>query len=322
MINYSFNSSSEFKRLFKKPKNNGSRTNSAFYPSRSCDNLIIEFPYNSIKSFNTYKIVSEQLVSMVYSLNSKQILAIDAKEDSLKIIDTKGKLLSTNNLNNLVKTPISLCTNPLKTDLFIGSYENEEIYVFDMSFNFKKSICKNKIKKPCCLTADNDILYIGDWDENCLTVWSLKKDEKISTFKVDSPVAIRTSFDKLYVLSRTEAKYDNITKKFEKFESGSNCVFIYDKIKYNLLGKLILSNWISPAGLYIDTKNNYIYTIAYELDKNQIRSQSRYLFVLNSKSDVIKKFYLDGIQYISDMLVFDNSLIFCIHNSIKIVELQ
>ena len=218
----------------KKPKSTGAKTTTAFYPSRSCDNLILEFPYNSIKSFIVYKISCEQLVSMALSLNAKQILVIDAKEDSLKILDNKGKLLNTNNLNGLVKTPISLCTNMLKTELFIASYENAEICVFDMSFNLKKKICKNKINKPCCITVDNEVLYIGDWDENCLTIWNLKNDEKVSTFKVDSPVAIRTSFDKLYVLSRTEAKFDSITKKFEKLETGSNCVFVYDKIKYNL----------------------------------------------------------------------------------------
>ena len=274
---------------------------------------------------STFQIASsQQLVSMVLSPNMKQIFAVDANDHSLKIIDAKGKYLSANNLNGCLKTPISICINANKTDLFIGSYASEEVFVFDLNFNLKKRICKNVIKKPCCLTVSdtNELLYIGDWDENRMTVWNLKQDEKIVAFEVISPVAIRTTADKLYVLSRTVAIFNDVTKKFEKFESGSNCIFIYDKIKYNLVGKLSQANWISPAGLYVDTKNNYIYTIAYELDKNQLRSESRYLFVFNSKNDVLKKIYLDTIQYISDMIVNENRLIFCINDSVKIIELE
>jgi hypothetical protein len=259
---------------------------------------------------------------MTLSANQKQILAVDANENSLKIIDNKGTYFNTNNLNNLIQVPLSICTNAAKTEIFIGSYDSEEIFLFDLNFNLKKKFGKFKIKKPCCMTVDNDVLYIGDWDESLLTVWSLKKEEKIAIFDVDSPVALRTTIDKLYILSRTLAKFNETTKKFEKIESGSNCVFIYDKAKYSLIGKLKLNSWLSPAGLHIDVKNNYIYTIAYELDKNHMRSSSRYLFVLNNKNDLIRKIYLDDVQFISDMVVIDNRLIFCINDSIKVIELE
>ena len=285
---------------------------------------MLDFPYTSMKSLNTFKITSEQLVSIILSPNQKDFLVLDAKENSLKTIDKIGKVLNTTNLNNLLKTPISLCSksNKAETEFFIASYENEEVLVFDTSFNLKKKLCKNIVKKPCCITIDDELLYIGDWDENVLTVLNIKKNEKVKSFDIDSPVAIKTTIDKIYVLSRTEAKFNDLTKRLEKIEKGANCIFVYDKIKYNLVGKINVSNWISPAGLHIDKKTNYIYTIAYELDKNHLRSSSRYLFVLNNKSDVVKKIYLDGVQFISDMIVNEHRLIFCINDSIKVVELE
>lgn len=260
---------------------------------------------------------------MTINQSQKRIIIVDNTENSLKFIDHNGNYIITHNLNNQVKSPFAICMT--KNEIYIGSCETQEIYVFDTKYNLKRKFGKNVISNPYCMAIDeiNDIAYIGDWETNKVYVWSLKKDELINNFTIDAPVAIKLTKEKLFILSRTTAKFNEYTKKFEKIESGSNCIFSIDKLNnYRLIERIKFNNWICPAGLHYDTKNGFLYTIAYELDKDSKRSNSRYLFVLDNKYDCIKKIYLNNVQFISDMTVIDNKLIFCVANAIKVIELE
>ena len=86
------------------------------------------------------------------------------------------------------------------------------------------------------------------------------------------------------------------------------------------------NNWKQPSGLYLDNNSNII-TTAYELDKNQIISKHRLVFIIDKNSNsIFKKIDAgDSVDREEEIKFFDNKMIFCFgfnYKSLKVIEFE
>jgi hypothetical protein len=102
---------------------------------------------------------------------------------------------------------------------------------------------------------------------------------------------------------------------------GSNCIFIISKSNYSILNAIRIDEWIDPRGLYVDDNLN-ILTTAFKLDEQNNRSDWRHLFVMNERKSCYTSFLLTGLEVLSDMLMIENRLYFCISDLVEIITLK
>ena len=211
-------------------------------------------------------------------------------------------------------------------EIYIGDCAVHKIFVFDSNFVYQKSFGDERLKVPQYILIDcedpvNKYLYASDFSNDEITVWDTNNGQFIDTININSPFSIRFIQNEIYVVSPIEFKLST-DQKVDKIEKGANCIFVLNKNKpYNIIKEIKFDNWLCPSSLHICNKLN-IYTIAYDLDQNGVKSEFKYLFVIDINGNLIKKIALNDIKVIGDMLVYNNKLIFSVRSAIKVLKFE
>jgi hypothetical protein len=159
-------------------------------------------------------------------------------------------------------------------------------------------------------------------NDNELTVWNIDEQRIIKEVKLDRPEYVQLKNDKIYVTSALSFEtVDNKKNSTVKLKSGSNCIFVLDKLSLNIERTIEFDDWLQPAGLYIDSDEN-ILTTAYLWDKNRVKSECRYLFFINQNDIVEDRLCLNDIKNFDDMTIQDDKAIFYVWQALKIIEFK
>ena len=228
--------------------------------------------------------------------------------------------------HDLIKRPHAICLG-LNDELFITEYSGDDkILIFDKEMKFKRefNIVKDLEVENIFidLKSKDKRLYITDKDNNQITVWKSENGDYITTIKIDSPGHIEFNENSVFVTSITDVDGNEETRKLNKIESGSNCIFELNKSNYEIINKIAFDNWIQPWGLCLDENSNII-TTAFQLNENQIISEERYLYIIDRNKSILSKIDLgDWREVAYDMKYFDNKIVICFAKHLRIIELN
>jgi hypothetical protein len=167
--------------------------------------------------------------------------------------------------------------------------------------------------------GNNKQMYISDIKNNQITVWNTERCEFVGSIDINSPLEMK--FDSLYLFVTSGISFKlSQTGKVESIEKGSNTIFVLDKIfPFQIKREISRNDWLSLSTLHM-TSNKFLYTIAYEVNDNQEKSEFKYFFQIDESGNVLKKILLEGIKYLCDVVFLNNKIIICSTNEIKIIK--
>lgn len=263
---------------------------------------------------------------------NETIIMTDGSNGVLYICNLDGKLIDTINPDGELDQPCAICIyqSNNKYQLLVGDFSHQKVLVFDINYNFIRKFGNENIIEPQSMSIDYEVpddrqklLYVSDIVNNVVTVWSVDNGQMTDKLNIDTPFTIKFSIDKMFIESPAYFELDeNTPNKLKKIKKGSNCIFILDKFKYEVLNEVKFSNWLTPSALHVDCDMN-MYTIAYELDDNQIKSHSKYLFMIDKDGkNIQKKIYLDNVNRINDVAFLPNKLFIVVDNLLIIITLE
>lgn len=243
----------------------------------------------------------------------------DVGKQTVHMIDLNGNYLGSHGSESFISGPGPLCACE-NSEVFIGDYVNEKIYVFDADLTYLREFGDHRIETPLnmCVDSDTKYIYISAYFSDIITIWNHKSGEYISEISLNSPTFMNICKHKLYVMSAIESEcftFDN-----SKIESNSkqNAIYIFNKLTHELLGKIKLVNCIYPKGLQIDDDMNIYFTgfdslsTSYEsfIDKNTVKqSGGKCLFKFNEDGVCTQKTNL-SINGIIHMAFADKKILF------------
>ena len=240
----------------------------------------------------------------------------------IKLFDSDGTLLKSFNPDNMLSRPYSVCVTH-KDKIIIGDKGSEGIFVFNSHFDFLTHFGKGIKSSTTYLFADTNnssLIYSTHCADNNFLCWNIDEEQVVSQLKLDKPEYIFAKYDKIYVSSAT--MFESVDSKKTsnvKIKSGSNCIYIIDRYTMAVERTIVFENWLQPSGLYVDDEET-IFTTAYRWDANHIKSESKYLHVINKNGDIERKICLNGVKNFDDMIIKSNRIIFYVWQAIKIIE--
>ena len=248
----------------------------------------------------------------------------------LHVCDLNGNLLKSVNPDYCLKAPIGICVGIRKNgieEIYIYDRKERTVFVFNQDFELIKKIGMN-LEKSDCLTIDceSDILYCSHFETHNVTFWNVNDSKLIQKLQIEQPLELKISENKLYIVSGTDFKFNWGKRKLPEVFKG-NYINVLNKSNYEIINKIQFDDWFFPYSLHLSSDGD-IYTIAYELDKNnRILSKNRFLFIISSTSYQIKqKIELNDVDSFNDSLYLNNQLILCRvndkKNTIRIIEFE
>ena len=266
---------------------------------------------------------------MAFCNNGTQIAMPDELNSIIHICDLNGNLIESKDPDGIIDQPIGICILTKEDgdeEIYIGDCAEHKVFVFDSNFTLKNTFGDNRLKIPQYILIDdenvtNKYLYASDFSNDEITIWNTQDGQFIDYIKVNSPFTIRFDASHIYAVSPTEFKL-NDENRVEKIEKGGNCIFIIKKIKpYDVVKEIKFDNWLCPSSLHICNEMK-IYTVAYDLDSNGVKSEYKSLFIIDLNGNICKKIILNDIQIIGDMLVFQNKLVFSVRSAIRVLQFE
>ena len=281
---------------------------------------------NKVKSINEIKFPSESLYRMVLFKNASQLLITDEIKSLLHLFDIDGQFLQSINPEQILQQPLGLYVliKEFDEEIYVGDCFNHQIFVFDSNFLYKNQFGDERIKVPQFMEIDtqskNNLIYISDIKDDEITVWNYEKGDYIGKIEIVSPLEMKFNNDNLFVTSGISFKLNESTNKVECIEKGCNSIFLFDKIyPFQLKREIKNDEWLSLSTLHITT-NRLIYTIAYEVDRNGVKSEFKNFYTVDEHGNLLKKVLLDGIKYLCDVVFLKNKIFICSKNEIKIIQ--
>lgn len=244
--------------------------------------------------------------------------------------DLNGTLLDSINPDFRLSEPLGICVCCYNNneEIVVGDVKENKIFVFDSNFNYKRSFGDKNLFEPqylACDTSCNDgkcYLYISNISSNYITVWDIMTGQFIRKINIDFPRGIQFTSDKIFVESPVTFESDkNNENKVEKIKKGSNCVFVLDKEKFEIIETIKFDDWLSPCGLHIDLNMNMC-LIAYNLNKDNEKSEFRYLYFIDSNHNIKNKIVLNNVKAIADMVYVGNKILISTSEKLIIFELE
>lgn len=267
---------------------------------------------------------------MTLSNDGSNIILTDEQSSLIHITDLEGNLLDSKNPEGMLKQPVGICIKTLNDieEIYIGDFHEHKIFVFDSDFNYIREFgdCSS-LKIPQVIAFDEteknlNSLYVSDVTNNQITVWNSTNGELEKKLEIDSPYTIRFTINKMFIISTAVFELDEYEKnKFSKITKGSNCIFVLDKESFEIINSIKIDNWLTPSTLYIDTNSN-IYTLAYEIDKNNVKTEFKYFYIIDQNNKLINKILLNDIQRFGDAIFLRNRLYICLYDWIRIIEFE
>lgn len=263
----------------------------------------------------------------VYSSYRNALIISGYDEGCLKLYNSEDKLIDTIK-NDKIKKPWSLYLDKFENlylcDLFKKPIVN--ILVFDSTMKF---VYEFELKKWRNLTVDSivideqneiNFLYVSSRLDNKIGMWNSINGEFLKFIDIDSPHFMCFSEDKLFVSSSFDSKVDKLRKVGK---SNSNCIFVLNKYTHDIVRKICNPNWQNPIGLLINNGNIMTIARCHNEDNNVL--QSRCYLVLDMNGGIKEKIKLEGVNItvnsISDLLFYENKIVYLTEKSIKFIEL-
>lgn len=261
----------------------------------------------------------------------KQVLLSNYIGGSLILINLDGEIideispLKENTSMSLFVQPWAICVNKLdQICVHDCSLHRQQLSILNSNFEIIKEI--KDIEWIDMMTFDmnkiNKIYTVCDLIEKL----NIKNDKQTClNFKngtIVSPYNIYVSENKIYITSATHYKYhDNKLRNLNMIISGANCIYVANKFNNEIIQVIHFDNWLDPRGLHVD-ENLHIWTLAFKLDENKIRSKYRYLFIINMEGLLLKDIYLETIDWFNDVVLHENKLITCHNNYLNFIEIE
>ena len=265
------------------------------------------------------------------------ILSLEGFGALLYVYDLNGNHLKSINPGGCLKQTYGICVGTFGfcvgirkngiEEIYVYDYIARSVFVFNQDFKLITRIGKS-LEASYYLTIDceSDILYCSHRNKDIVTLWNVNDAKLIQELKIERPSSLRISENKIYIVSAGNYEADWGNRKFKKMEKG-NYINVLNKSNHKIINKIQFDDWLDPQSLHLSSDGD-IYTIAYELDKNNgIWSKNRFLFIIDSTSSQIKqKIELNDVYSFDDALYLNNKLILCNvngkRNEIRIIEFE
>jgi hypothetical protein len=230
----------------------------------------------------------------------------------------KESLKLPNSLNGI--SPLAICTNK-NDEIFISDCTKSEIYRLNKELKLIATYKNNSFTTLNFLIYDDqtDFIYFTDWINNLLNIYDTESNIIIKSIRVDSPLHIRVSDEKLYLISGTELR--SIKEKKDLNKASRGCIIELDKHNLEIKNKITFDDWILPIGLFIDS-NKYLYTTAFNLDSTDDKMSESFLYIINPKGICVHKVPLGGFEILNDFLIIDKSLYVIYHKEMKCIDFE
>jgi hypothetical protein len=184
---------------------------------------------------NKFKAISYESICSASQLNSKdEIILCDSVSAVLRVLDsTYYEQTSYVNPDGRLHCPVSVCVNNHTNQIFVGDYNVSKVLVFNEDFKFISDFGHESIKKPFCVTVDEETnhVYVTDKRNDSVSVWMPADNRFVfsRTFTCDTPAHIKVFEDKLYIVSGIYYEMKKNTKQLKQLTKGKNCIFVFDK---------------------------------------------------------------------------------------------
>ena len=258
------------------------------------------------------------------------ILNLDSWKGLIHVCDLNGNLLKSIIPDGCLKYPYGICVGIRKNgneEIYVYDFKESNVFVFNQDLQLIKRIGVN-LEHSSNLTIDceSDILYCSHFHTDVVTLWNVNDAKLIQELKIERPLELKISENKIYIVSLAALERDWEKRKLNKIEKG-NYINVLNKSNHEIINKIQFDGWFRPESLHLSSDGD-IYTTAHELDKNnETWSKNRFLFIIDSTIYQIKqKIELNDVDSFSGALYLNNKLIFCNVNArwdeIRIIEFE
>ena len=272
---------------------------------------------------NSAPIPHKFLNRIAYLESKQQYLITDREDQTVKVLSSNGHYLGEYNPNLLLEYPFAIYVNNSTNEIFVGDYKLQRIVVFDENFKHITEFGHNIAKAPNTITMDKltGLIYCTDYWYDKVSIWQGEYPDDINSnenfrctnyilnneFDCDSPAYIQIALDKIFIVSAIEVETEETSSKLKEIKKGSNCIFVFDKIKLEILFTIRLKDWIEPYGLVIDIYAN-VYTSASELDNENNISSTASLFKFDKNGRLLSKIQFSNYIPI-DFYIYENKIL-------------
>ena len=258
-----------------------------------------------------------------------KVLSLQGCGGLIYVCDLNGNLLKSINPGGCLKQTYGICVGIRKNgieEIYVYDYIARSVFVFNQDFKLIKKIGEI-LENSEYLTIDceSDILYCSHY-QDVVTLWNVNDAKLIRKLEIERPYELKISENKIYILSNADYNCDREKRKLTELEKG-NYINVLNKSNHEIINKIQFDDWFDPQSLHLSSDGD-IYTIAYELDKNNgIYSKNRFLFIIDSTSCQIKqKIKLTDVVKFEGALYLNNKLILCSVNGLprdmRIIEFE
>lgn len=215
----------------------------------------------------------------------------------------------------------------LNDEIIISDLVDDKICIFDFQMKLKRKF-KTKLRSSIVsiddTSKDKKYIYASHWLGNKITIYdSSTGNEMDFSLTIDSPMYMTFTKKYMYVVSQTDFESDPSTNKVLKIKKGSNCIYkIIKNEEFEVVNVISFVNWLSPIGIYLDSENGNLYTLAYELNENNIVSTNRSLFVIDRYGAIIGMTPLIGVGNCNSVKIDDKIIAVSNDSLIRIFEFQ
>ena len=252
--------------------------------------------------------------------HTEEIIISDHGNLSLQRCNSSGENSTSIKINQHMTLPYAL--HCYEEKVYVTEFNGEKLCVFDSNYKFLRQ-CKLINKNLAAIEyiqIDGNLLYGSQPLTKSVKIWNIEKEQGglvKSIENIECPSFIRIHKNKIYVCTNT--KFEETTNKVI---SGSNCIYVYQKDNLECLKTIQFINMLAPAGIFIDKDSN-IFTTAYSLATNNLRSQSRYLFIIDNTGNQIKeKIEIKNFTSCNCCEIFDKNLYISYNDKIKIIKFE
>jgi hypothetical protein len=221
------------------------------------------------------------------NIKSKKILITSSYNSSIVVADINGTLIELRQ-SKYIKKPWGIRANK-NNEIFIGDNYFKHIAVFDSNWKFLRKIGENLSGSYSDLEIDdstNEIFAASLFDSIILVMDSIE-GHLLKQVHILSPAYIRIFNDSLFVLS-------------------TDYIFCMNKTTFDTYQTIKLSNADYINGLYIDNNKN-IFTTAYEVNDEKIRSKEVNILIVRSHDKHVLKKVNTGLNQVND-IAFNNGI--------------
>jgi hypothetical protein len=243
--------------------------------------------------------------SFIDSLKCFMITDITLKK--IILIDLNGRIVQEINPDSLLDQPGSICSNT-NNEIFVHDYAKLKVFVFNDKFKLIRELANEKLVLSFDMIADDQTktLFMSNYFGRSVTAWNMETSELKNEVAINAATFLQQKHDKLYVLSAIESEiFTQMAKREDNVEYNDNCVYILDKLSFQILKKLKIHTCLHPKGLFVDDLLN-IYTIAYTIyDYNE---NPKFLFKFNQDGNFVQRVNLH-VSFIFGMTIYQNRLL-------------